>query len=420
MNVTTKGSSAVAVGVLVAALGASRIVAEEPSDGVRRDHRSLASECLDCHEELREVIERAFPHEPAYEEECTLCHSPHAARYDNLLSMRERALCTACHRDTVLSFMAGEIHTPVREGKCVVCHQVHGSEHAGLLVAEGNQLCLDCHEYQASQTTLPTVHEPFVEGECSDCHDPHGSAHADQLVAPANALCALCHPTDAPELVEAHYEIPVEGTNCAGCHDPHGSIEPGLFLPIAHEPFAEGSCDMCHQVESDSPRLVRATGGRLCQPCHSDYPDQSLAFVHAPVEEGNCSACHVVHASRHPGLTPAGLEETCQTCHVELEERAATARSVHPTRFEDGSSCDACHRPHASDEEDLLSRGGIRTCLACHETERHGHPLGDDRLDPRTGQPITCVTCHDPHGTDFAYQLIGERTRGLCLECHDT
>jgi predicted CXXCH cytochrome family protein len=50
--------------------------------------------------------------------------------------------------------------------------------------------------------------------------------------------------------------------------------------------------------------------------------------------------------------------------------------------------------------------------------QRHGHPLGADRLDPRTGEPITCVTCHDPHGTEFPMQLRGDQKRGLCLECH--
>jgi len=45
--------------------------------------------------------------------------------------------------------------------------------------------------------------------------------------------------------------------------------------------------------------------------------------------------------------------------------------------------------------------------------------VGEDRLDPRNGQPITCVTCHDPHGTEFSYTLRGDQSRGLCVECHD-
>lgn len=386
----------------------------------RPGQQHATADCMECHEDMRPVIEASVPHEPAYSEECTLCHSPHAARYAKLLNKRERALCAACHRDSVLSFQKGHIHTPVRQGKCVACHEVHGSEHEGLVTAEGNDLCFSCHEDVQAKASWPTPHEPFAEGECSDCHDPHNSDHPDQLVAQANALCVLCHDADDAELVEAHYEVPIEGTNCRGCHDPHASRQDGLLLPFTHEPFTDGSCEACHRLDTATPQLVHSTGRRLCDLCHQDFPRKNDPIVHQPVADGACGSCHLPHAGRHDGLLPATLRETCLTCHTDISERAQTAKSTHPTLFEDGKSCDACHRAHTSTEEHLLVTGGIRTCLACHETERHGHPLGDDRIDPRTGEGITCVTCHDPHGTEFSYQLVGERSRGLCLECHDT
>jgi predicted CXXCH cytochrome family protein len=383
-----------------------------------RSAQAAQRDCMECHEELWDEIEGDVPHAPALAEECGLCHSPHAARFENLLHVRERALCAKCHADEVAAYTAGSVHTPVREGSCVACHEVHGSANDGLLVEAGNALCFRCHEEKHAQTTLAIVHEPFVEGECSDCHEPHNSPHPDQLLGPANAMCSLCH-GDGERLLEAHADIPVEGTRCTSCHDAHASRSDGLLLPIVHEPFADGSCEMCHATDGANPRLLRATGQRLCQVCHRDYPRTKDDFVHAPIADGNCGACHLPHASKTNGLLPAGVRETCNACHADLEERARASKSAHPMSMEEGS-CTACHQPHSSTQEHLLSAGAIRTCLPCHETQRHGHPLGEDRIDPRTGKGITCVTCHDPHGTDYSMQLRGDQSRGLCLGCHST
>jgi len=388
-------------------------VEEHPPAGSAVD-----TSCLRCHEPIREQIEAAVPHEPAADEDCDMCHNPHAARYENLLNVRPRALCFSCHREQALSFQTGFVHTPVKEGDCNGCHASHGSEHPGLLRAEGNSLCADCHQPMFASLENKKVHEPVLEGECLDCHSAHNSGFPNQLTGPANKLCSLCHDATKAELIESHYDIPIQGARCTSCHDAHASVDTGLLLPVTHEPFADGSCEMCHLVESESPRLVRATGARLCLACHKEYPRSDDQFVHQPVAEGDCASCHAPHASRDKHLLTAGLEQTCLSCHADIVQRKASARSVHPTDFDDGGSCGACHQPHSSQENFLLSQGPIRTCLTCHETQRHGHPLGEGRLDPRTGTVITCVTCHDPHGTEFSYQLRGDQSRGLCLECH--
>jgi predicted CXXCH cytochrome family protein len=176
---------------------------------------------------------------------------------------------------------------------------------------------------------------------------------------------------------------------------------------------------MCHMTDSDTPRLVRATGGRLCAMCHQDYPRKGDTVVHKPVGQGECASCHVPHTGDVKALLASSPRELCSSCHQDLIARGAAAKSAHPIVDEKGA-CLGCHSPHSSTQEHLLNSGPIRTCLSCHETAKHGHPLGEDRLDPRTGKGITCVTCHDPHGTAFSYQLRGDQSRGLCIECHDT
>ena len=58
-------------------------------------------------------------------------------------------------------------------------------------------------------------------------------------------------------------------------------------------------------------------------------------------------------------------------------------------------------------------------CGICHDTgPKHTIPLGDQYKDPRTGGPLTCLSCHDPHASAFDYQLLADQRRDLCIECH--
>lgn len=395
------------------------VVVPSRASDFAQQHGTGKRDCLSCHEPIKASIQRAVSHKPALDGECVKCHAPHAARFPKLLSQRERALCATCHAEQITGFMKGSVHTPIKEGQCTTCHEVHGSENEHLLARAGNELCTGCHKEKHAEASFPTVHDPFVNGECLDCHAAHNSPFPAQLIARPTNLCQVCHPADSKELVSAHSDIPVAGTNCISCHDPHASQSKGLLRSFVHAPFGEKSCEMCHMTDSDTPRLVRVAGGRLCAPCHRDYPKKSDPVVHAPVAKRECASCHVPHTGDVKALLASPPKQLCTSCHQALVDRGAVSKSAHPVIDEKGA-CLGCHSPHSSTEEHLLISGPIRTCLACHETAKHGHPLGDDRLDPRTGKAITCVTCHDPHGTAFSYQLRGDQSRGLCVECHDS
>ena len=47
----------------------------------------------------------------------------------------------------------------------------------------------------------------------------------------------------------------------------------------------------------------------------------------------------------------------------------------------------------------------------------HG-PVGDKVIDQRTGQMMTCVTCHDPMGSPNRYHLVLSAKKELCTQCH--
>jgi predicted CXXCH cytochrome family protein len=106
----------------------------------------------------------------------------------------------------------------------------------------------------------------------------------------------------------------------------------------------------------------------------------------------------------------------CRDCHADKLERRKQALYVHPQ----ANHCSDCHAGHGSDEPYMLRGGMAGACESCHgEHSTFTHPIGDDVLDPRTGTPMDCISCHAPcTGTMFEHNLRGGRERGLCLPCH--
>jgi predicted CXXCH cytochrome family protein len=76
---------------------------------------------------------------------------------------------------------------------------------------------------------------------------------------------------------------------------------------------------------------------------------------------------------------------------------------------------------HGSNRRAMLKLDGNAICSQCHETQgKFSHPVGEKIRDPRTGQMMTCVSCHNPHGTSFRHQLIMSGQKDLCTQCHQT
>ncbi|BCO10280.1 hypothetical protein GF1_26560 [Desulfolithobacter dissulfuricans] len=69
----------------------------------------------------------------------------------------------------------------------------------------------------------------------------------------------------------------------------------------------------------------------------------------------------------------------------------------------------------------MLRGNGNDVCVQCHEDQgKFTHPVGPEVLDSHTGQMVTCVSCHNPMGTEYKYHLIEEGKKALCVLCHKT
>lgn len=257
---------------------------------------------------------------------------------------------------------------------------------------------------------------------------------------------------DDPGLYRFHRQatIPEE---CAGCHT--GQLPPdaavdmvryGQFSPECfschsnmvngtewrHFPSSALLCRTCHQSTPEAKQLSIPAGKveTLCFDCHvNNRKWASMTHIHGPVGTGDCTICHDPHGSRHEfQLWADGKGKLCVVCHegmkryLEPDPKNFVAHGIL-----NAQGCGACHNPHATNFRFQLHGEINDICLSCHVTlagVTQGHPVQNHpvsgKSDPRrAGNPFTCTSCHNPHGSQYKYLLIGDVRGGrVCVKCH--
>ena len=364
-------------------------------------------DCFQCHD--RDAFQKGVKHEPAAEGECLSCHSPHAARFGGLLQKQVKDLCYSCHTDAAEQQNKGVVHMPVKQGKCLGCHNPHSSDQKALLKDKLADTCFSCHKDLPRK--YKNTHPPYAKGQCDSCHRPHQSANNNLLVRDADSLCLGCH--DQATVQKKHPNFPDKLGKCGSCHNPHGSDRPGLIRNVLHEPYAD-DCSNCHTAKGAPVRID------TCLECHPDVAEQ-MASSHNHLlsyGENGCVACHSPHAGDDKRLLKGKERHVCGKCHEATFERMETAKYSHPMK---GVVCNNCHAPHGSNHP-AMTKGPInQVCQDCHGNHNmFTHPIGDKVFDPRTGQKMTCISCHATKGSDFPYHTRFNGKKDLCVQCHAT
>jgi predicted CXXCH cytochrome family protein len=177
---------------------------------------------------------------------------------------------------------------------------------------------------------------------------------------------------------------------------------------------------MCHEPPgSGVPFQLSMPLDQLCETCHEDQVTGSreAPFRHVPAGGGDCITCHNPHTANGSGLLKQPVQALCLSCHD-----PGGSRSGEEGRFVshgDGLDCTTCHAPHGSEQPILLVTDAIDLCGTCH-AHQHSvtHPMGEDSRDPRSGQPITCRSCHGLHDAPYPKFLHRDGDRELCIGCH--
>jgi len=363
-----------------------------------------AGNCFECHEKAQ--FTDKVVHKPVGTGKCTTCHNPHVARYAGLLRYEGGKLCFSCHEDERESLKTGIVHEPINSDQCTVCHTPHSASEKGLVRKDIKLDCLRCHS--SMKEKYKYTHEPYRNGECGSCHRPHNSEWSMLLVTTKDKLCAECH--DDAALKSKHSGYPGTLRNCLTCHNPHGSERKGMIRNFLHDPYKNGCAD-CHEKSSGS------VGVEKCIECHSGVVEQmQRTHSHLAQKDGNsCVNCHSPHAGDEKRLLLMREKQVCAQCHrpsIDLYKNS-------PFRHASIDNCTDCHHPHGGNDMAMLKGNGLEVCAICHEDQgSFTHPVGPEVPDPRTGRMMTCITCHNPMGTNYPDNLILDGKEKLCVQCH--
>jgi predicted CXXCH cytochrome family protein len=241
-------------------------------------------------------------------------------------------------------------------------------------------------------------------------------------------VCRGCHPEKIQVAVKPGPAVFGQTSpECYGCHQ-----STTLAAEWPHSPTARLLCRACHP-EGEGVKVAIPTGKveDLCFTCHiNEKKWPTLAHIHGPVGTGDCTICHDPHGGNNPNqLWADGKGRLCVICHEDKKKYLAAVPQqklrVHGILTARG--CVICHSPHASDHRFQLPAEINELCTSCHTALQglaSGHPSSGHPLkgvaDPlRPGTPFSCTSCHNPHGSDFGYLLIGDNRGGLvCAKCH--
>lgn len=238
--------------------------------------------------------------------------------------------------------------------------------------------------------------------------------------------------------------------NCTPCHDPSkiktsagisGEPQPLCFschktilekTSWEHSPATNNQCLACHQ-KSDSPLKVGIPEGKtesICFRCHVNKKSWlTKNHIHGPVGTGDCTVCHNPHGDNNPRqLWADGQAELCVACHTDKKNMIQKDSPIYFIHgILNGAGCTVCHNPHATDNRFQLYKPINQLCTSCHtslEGVTRGHPVGGHPVegvkDPRrTERMLACTSCHNPHGSDYKFLLIGDILGGhVCSQCH--
>ncbi|NWF75659.1 MAG: hypothetical protein HXY53_03640 [Nitrospirae bacterium] len=291
------------------------------------------------------------------------------------------------------------------------------------IVYSEEQSCLQCHV--DLKTPAKSVHAALGLG-CQACHRTvEGKSHPDQKDS-------IKFIKDMPGL-------------CYDCHD-----ETKFKAKSVHTPVSSGMCTGCHNAhQSNFQKILLKDIPGLCYNCHEEAKFKNGKSGHTLV--GMCNGCHTPHASEVDKILLKNQPELCYTCH---DKSKFTKKNIHKIINMPGG-CTSCHIPHVSDNPSLIYKSHVNdACVTCHTPQATGghitaaftrgskrkyHPVRGvtdpnfpgkpkkipdpnnpsrmiEVFDPENpGKELTCVSCHEPHSSNFRKLFLIEN---ICQRCH--
>ncbi len=109
-------------------------------------------------------------------------------------------------------------------------------------------------------------------------------------------------------------------------------------------------------------------------------------------------------AAEHPVKLEKDVD--CASCHEDKTKGKAVHSAI-------AMGCTTCHEVKTEGETTTvaLTSPKDQLCFTCHEKAK-------EEVKHGPYEKGSCVSCHDPHTSDFPKQLRAELNANFCLECH--
>lgn len=220
---------------------------------------------------------------------------------------------------------------------------------------------------------------------------------------------------------------------CTSCHQLEGkhwalTVHARAFPSLDAVQLPAKGCEACHgpgsahvsdpSVKDSIVAFTRSSAASvrrqnaMCLQCH--HGDQRLYWPGSShqMNDLGCSDCHnpMARQSRQGLLREQGINQTCFGCHS--QQRAEFRKRSHMPLPEGKLSCIDCHNPHGSNTSPLLIEVSVnQLCYRCH-SEKRGPFLWEHA-------PVreNCLNCHQPHGSNHESLLVSARPF-LCQSWH--
>ncbi|MEX2208820.1 MAG: DmsE family decaheme c-type cytochrome [Myxococcota bacterium] len=238
------------------------------------------------------------------------------------------------------------------------------------------------------------------------------SAESQDPATPAaeyvgDALCRSCHSVEASHwdrtvharAFAANPRTELERRTCESCHGPGGEH--------VKQPTTATIVSFTRASAQDPSQM-----NAMCIQCHRSGPLLFWIGSTHEVRELACSDCHnpMAQTSGQSLLRLENANQTCFSCHP--AQRAEFGKRSHMPLLEGKISCVDCHNPHGSSTDPLLRGDDVnQLCTSCH-AEKRGPFLWEHA-------PVreSCLHCHKPHGSNHEKLLVTSLPL-LCQECH--
>ncbi|MSU25057.1 MAG: DmsE family decaheme c-type cytochrome [Opitutus sp.] len=223
---------------------------------------------------------------------------------------------------------------------------------------------------------------------------------------------------------------------CIACHAPQNkqfthTVHAAVFRQNPKNELQQKSCEACRGPGSNHLKNPTDPANRgslvgftkewgtpvaqqtaMCLTCHQGGGQMFWPGSPHASNQLSCSDCHnpMAKISATGLLKKPSINETCYTCHQ--QQRAEFSKRSHMPVNEGKLSCVDCHNPHGTASNTLLKADSVNeVCYNCH-TEKRGPFLWEHA-------PVrdNCLTCHNAHGSNHDKLLQVARPM-LCQQCH--